>query len=347
MKILVIGNQGYIGPSVCRQLSRSYPEANIEGFDTGYFKDLLTGVGLSSEEGISTQHAGDVRRFPVELLKECDAVVYLAAISNNSMSCEFESVAMDVNCEACVKIAESAKQYGVKNFTLASSCSIYSAADEGLRTELMPVNPLTVYARSKLKAEEKLCPMAGEDFLINCLRFATACGFSPRLRLDLVLNDFVASAIATGQIEILSDGTPWRPLIHIEDMARSIDWAVTRPVAAGGDFLIANVGSNEWNYRVLEIANAVQSELGGVELFINKESVPDENSYQVDFSYFAELAPKHVPRITLHGAVADLCEGLQTMNFYDANFRESELIRLKMLQKHRAVGNLNSQLQWC
>src|SRR5262249_11556587 len=152
----------------------------------------------------------------------------------------------DINFQASVDLARQAKAAHVKAFIFASSCSMYGLADDTPRRETSPLNPLTAYAKSKVRTERALQELADGNFAVTCLRFATACGMSPRLRLDLVVNDFVACAVACGKITILSDGTPWRPLIHVRDMARAIDWAIGRS-EAHGDFLAVNAGSNSWN----------------------------------------------------------------------------------------------------
>jgi len=192
------------------------------------------------------------------------------------------------------------------------------------------VNPLTAYAKSKVYAEQGLRSLASTAFQITCLRFATACGYSDRLRLDLVLNDFVASAIAEKKITILSDGTPWRPLIHVKDMARAIDWAIQRK--EGGTFLVVNAGSDQWNYQVKELAETVQQIIPGTDVSINANAQPDKRSYKVSFGLFKQLAPDHQPQISLPDAIEDLKNGLQEMHFADSNFRHSNLIRLKTIQ---------------
>ena len=149
-----------------------------------------------------------------------------------------------------------------------------------------PLNPLTAYAKSKIQTEEDLNMLAEDNFVVTCLRFATACGSSDRLRLDLVLNDFVAGAIAAKEITVLSDGTPWRPLIHVKDMAIAMDWALRRPSHAGGTFLALNAGSNDWNYQVRDLAEAVAGIVPGVKVSINKDAPADKRSYQVDFSLY-------------------------------------------------------------
>ena len=140
---------------------------------------------------------------------------------------------------------------------------MYGSAEDSARTEKSPLNPLTAYAKSKVFTERDLEPLADRGFKVTCLRFSTACGWSDRLRLDLVLNDFVAGAVASKRITILSDGTPWRPLINVKDMARAIDWAISRDVANGGEFLAVNVGSDEWNYQVKDLAEAVAKVIPG------------------------------------------------------------------------------------
>jgi len=182
--------------------------------------------------------------------------------------------------------------------------------------------------------------------VVTARRFATACGFSPRLRLDLVLNDFVASALATGRIDVLSDGTPWRPLIHVADMARAFEWAITRPAAAGGRFLAVNVGADEWNVQVAELAAAVSAAIPGTRVEVNRDAQPDRRSYRVDFARFRALAPDHQPQVDLDGAIRDLQAGLVAMGFQDAGFRESDLMRLNVLQRAMDAGRLRPDLRW-
>jgi nucleoside-diphosphate-sugar epimerase len=194
--------------------------------------------------------------------------------------------------------------------------------------------------------EKELKKLADENFVVTCLRFATACGASDRLRLDLVLNDFVAGAISSKQITVLSDGTPWRPLIHVKDMALAMDWAIRRDDSHGGVFLALNSGSNGWNYQVRDLAEAVAEIIPGVTVSINKDAPADKRSYQVDFSLYEQLAPKHQPQMTLKAAIEDLAGRLEFMKFNDSDFRNSQLIRLKVIAQHCEQGRLNSQLEW-
>ena len=275
-----------------------------------------------------------------------DAIVNLAAISNDPMGKTYEEVTGKINYEAGVAMAKRAKNLGVKRFVFASSCSMYGSADDNAKTEDSTLNPLTAYARSKVGTEKALKEIADDNFVVTCLRFSTACGMSPRLRLDLVLNDFVACAVASGEITILSDGTPWRPLINVKDMARAIDWAIGRDLSKGGNCLSVNVGSNDWNYQVKDFAEAVASVIPGLKVSINKDAMPDKRSYKVNFDLFKQLAPDHVPQMTLVKSIEELRDGLEAMDFKDENFRESNLIRLKVLNGLREKGLLTDQLRW-
>jgi nucleoside-diphosphate-sugar epimerase len=346
VKILITGNMGYIGPCVADQLRRAYPDAALIGYDIGYFAHCLTGAAALPETRIDQQYFGDMRKINPAMLEGVDAVVHLAAISNDPMGNSFEKVTKDINDESSANLARLAKEAGVTRFVFASSCSMYGFAEGGPRKEDDALNPLTAYARSKVATEQTLQELATKDFVVTSLRFATACGMSERLRLDLVLNDFVAGAVAARQITILSDGTPWRPLIHIEDMARAIEWAIGRELSNGGAFLAVNAGSNEWNYQVKDLAHAVAKVIPDVSVSINKNAQPDKRSYQVDFSLFRRLAPAHQPRVDLVGAIRGLKAGLERMGFADGNFRNSQFMRLKVLTHFRDIGLLDEQLRW-
>ncbi len=345
MKILITGNMGYVGPSVLKRLRQSRPQATLTGLDKGYFAHCLTNADILPECRADVQYFADVRRLRPELLQGVDAVVHLAAISNDPMGKTFEEVTFDINLRGSVELARQAKAAGAKAFVFASSCSMYGQADDTPRKESSPLNPLTAYAKSKVLTEVDLRKIADSDFTVTCLRFATACGMSDRLRLDLVVNDFVACAVTSGNITILSDGTPWRPLIHVKDMARAFDWALGRD-KAHGDFLAVNVGSNTWNYQVKELAEAVAKVVPRVSISVNKNAPPDNRSYRVDFSLYERLAPKHQPQVDLLTAIAELKEGLEGMGFDDPDFRSSKYMRLEVLKRLRERGLLDGNLEW-
>ena len=346
MKILITGNLGYVGPPVIAQLRKSHPDANLIGYDIGYFGNCLTTLGHLPECRLDTQVFGDMRTFPAEILDGVDAIVHLAGISNDPIGNMFEQVTMDINYKASVDLAKKAKSRGVKAFVFASSCSMYGAAEDRPRVETDQLNPLTAYAKSKVFTERELKPLSDSKFVVTCLRFSTACGMSDRLRLDLVLNDFVAGAVADKRITILSDGTPWRPLINVKDMARAIDWGITRKEANGGDFIAVNVGTDAWNYQVRELAEAVAAVIPGTDVSINQKAQPDKRSYRVNFELFKELAPEYQPAVDLISTIHELKEGLESLYFNDANFRNSKYMRLKVLTDFREKGLLDDKLVW-
>lgn len=334
---------GYVGPVVVRHLRETFPAATLIGLDTGYFAHCLTGAAVLPEQRLDVQHFMDLRDVPGALLDDVDAVVHLAAVSNDPMGTAFEEVTAEVNHRAAVRLADLARRGGVRRFVFASSCSVYGVAAGGPRPETAPLNPLTAYARSKMDTERLLEGLASEDFTVTCLRFPTACGMSDRLRLDLVLNDFVAAALVTGRISMLSDGSPWRPLIDVRDMARAMEWSLVR----GGDaFVAVNVGRNECNHQVRDLARLVQAELPGVDVAVNEQAAPDQRSYQVDFSRYAALAPEHLPRFDVRDSVRSLIDGLRGMSFECRDFRESSFMRLAVLNDLRQRGLLDACLRW-
>jgi len=345
MKIIIFGNMGYVGPGVVERLRQTYPNATLIGYDTGFFASCLTNVDYLPERKLDHQYFGDIRNVPDSVLQGADVVINLAAISNDPMGTKFEEVTLDVNHKSGIKLAKKAKELGAKSFVFASSCSMYGAASDGAKTEDSTLNPLTAYARSKVFTEQDLKPLADKDFTITCLRFATACGMSSRLRLDLVLNDFVACALASKHITILSDGTPWRPLINVLDMAVAIDWAITRP-ASLGEFLAVNTGSEAWNYQVKDLAEAVAKVIPGVKVSINTDAPPDKRSYRVNFDLYKKIAPNHQPKHDLLTTIKDLKNGLEAMNFTDSDFRDSKLMRLKVLTSLQSTSQLSDDLKW-
>lgn len=337
---------GYVGPGVVSQLKESYPNAELIGFDTGYFAKNLTNPDYFPEIKLSRQVFGDVRSFNENLLDRVDVIIYLAAISNDPMGNKFEEITMQVNNKAAVRMAKAGKEKGVSSFVYASSCSVYGAAGEKAKVENDTLNPLTAYARSKIATEKELQSIAGKDFTVTCLRFATACGMSNRLRLDLVVNDFIAGAVTSKRIDILSDGTPLRPLINVSDMALAIDWAATRKPENGGNYLVVNTGSNEWNYQVKELAEAVADVVKGCKVTVNPDAPPDKRSYKVNFDLFKKLAPNHQPVYNLKTTMELLYRNLDIMGFNDSKYRESDLIRLNVLNKLQHNNFLDRDLFW-
>jgi len=345
MKILIVGNMGYVGPVLTKHLRQAYPQSSLIGFDAGLFAHCLIGSTPLPEIYLDRQVFGDVRHIDKDLFEGVDAVVNLAAISNDPMGNRFEEATLAINYKAAVELAAAAKRAGVRSYVFASSCSVYGCAEEGAKQESSKLDPLTAYARSKVMAEKELFPMADDRFTVTCLRFATACGMSDRLRLDLVLNDFVAGALSQKKIVVMSDGTPWRPLINVKDMARAIDWAIGRSAEKAGVGLIVNVGSNEWNCQVRDLAHAVATAIPGVEVSINTNAPPDRRSYRVSYDLYKKLAPDSQPLSDLKSTILEMIEGLQRARFQDPAYRESHFMRLNVIKKFQVEGLLNDKLE--
>jgi len=347
MRILITGNMGYVGPVVVAHLRATHPNAELIGMDCGLFANCLVTDGPTPETLLDAQRFADLRDITTPDLRGVDTVVHLAAISNDPIGNRFTAATDAINRGASLRLAACAAQAGVQHFVFASSCSVYGLATTAARREEDPVAPLSEYARSKVATEQGLAELNASAMTITCLRFATACGFSPRLRLDLVLNDFVACALATRHITVLSDGTPWRPLIDVQDMARAIEWAVWRDAAQGGRMLVVNVGANGHNHQVQALAQAVADAVPGTSFTTNAAAPPDARSYRVDFSRFAELAPRHQPCVPLDRSIAGLVSGLRSIGFHDAEFRTSaRTIRLNTIARLLAEGSLTPELRW-
>ncbi|MGQ4601558.1 NAD-dependent epimerase/dehydratase family protein [Nocardia sp. R6R-6] len=276
MRVLVTGHQGYLGTVMVPVLrARGH---DVTGLDTGYFADCVLGAAPPDPPGLAV----DLRDVTAEQLAGFDAVIHLAALSNDPLGALVPEITHDINHHASVRLARLAKDAGVRRFLYASTCSVYGAAGDGLVDESAPLRPLTPYAQSKVRVEDDLVALADSDFAPVFLRNATAFGFSPRLRADIVLNNLVGHAVLTGVVKVLSDGTPWRPLVHAEDIAEAFAVCLTAPVAAI-HCRAYNIGSERNNRTVAEIAHAVSAVVPDAEVVITGESGADPRSYRVDF----------------------------------------------------------------
>jgi len=350
LKFLITGNLGYIGPVLTKLIKLSYPNSYIIGFDNNYFSNCAISPNLKREKPyVDLQVYGDVRDNNKidKYVKEVNHVIHLAAISNDPMGKEFESVTKEINQEASIYLAKRCIENNIDSFVFASSCSVYGAGGDAPKNEFDEVNPLTAYAKSKIGTENTLKSLNSyNNTKITCLRFATACGYSPNLRLDLVLNDFVATALTKNKIEVLSDGSPWRPLIDVKDMSKALLWSCLREV--GNQFEILNAGSNSCNYQVSQLAEIVATQIGqNVEVSINKNAQPDKRSYQVSFDKYDSLVGNNFkPNISMLESASMMIENIKKqVNFLDANNR-THLIRLHVLKTLKFSGELSTSLEW-
>lgn len=339
MRVLVTGNHGYIGPAVEGLLvSKGH---QVTGLDTDYFE----GCTFFDPAVKTGQIVRDIRRVEAGDLDGIDAVVHLAALSNDPMGALDESLTDDINFRATRRLAELCKRQGVRRFIYASSCSLYGVADEQALTEEAPLSPQTAYARSKVDSEKFLSTLAGEDFSPTYLRNATAYGVSPRLRVDLVLNNLVGWAVTTGKVRIMSDGTPWRPLVHIEDIAGAILAALEAPVESVHDQAF-NVGSAENNYQIRDMAEMVRSVVPGCEIEYTYEHGKDSRTYNVSFDKINRVLPDFRPAWNLERGVRQLYEAY-TENALDLEqFQGERYVRLTRLTNLKEKGLLDESLYW-
>lgn len=345
MKVLVTGNLGYIGPVLGKFAKDTIPDIDLTGIDSGLFQADYSTRGKVGDCYYDRQVFKDVRVLKDEDFSGVDAVIALAAISNDPMGQAFSAATYQVNRDAVIANAQSAKRMGVKKFVFASSCSVYGAGGDKAKEESDDVNPLTDYAKSKIECEAGLKEIADENFQVICLRFATACGASNRTRLDLVLNDFVWTFLTTDKINILSDGTPLRPIIDVQDMSRAMCWAAQYNSLS--NFLVLNCGNDVNNFSVLELAMKVTfGDLGKIS--INADAVADLRSYRVNFSKFEKLSGFYSPINTVEESIRQLTNQfsviLPSMKIYDECMEQFK--RHSTLNRLIKDGSLNKDLKW-
>jgi nucleoside-diphosphate-sugar epimerase len=338
MKIVVTGHHGYIGSALVPVLLEAGHE--VVGMDSFYYE----GCDLRPDGVKVKAIALDVRDVSPRDFEGVEAVVHLAALSNDPLGALSPELTHEINCEGTLRTARSAREAGVERFVFSSSCSMYGAASEGAVAEDAALKPLTAYAESKVRAEEGLRELAGDGFTPVLMRNATAYGVSPRLRLDLVVNNLAAWAFTTGKVRILSDGTPWRPLIHVQDIAR----ATVRFLEAPADLVRGeafNVGTDRENYQVRDLAELVERAVEGCEIEYAGRGEPDARSYRVDFGKLADAFPDLELQWTVERGVADLVAAYQEEDLDVDTFLGDRYTRLKRLERLLAEGLLDSELR--
>ncbi len=340
-KVIVTGHNGFIGPHLVKFLKES--GYYVKGIDTNYFDDSckFSDYVVPDEELIK-----DVREINASDLEGAYAICHLAGLSNDPMGALNENLTYDINHKASVRIAELAKEVGVEKFIFSASCSMYGVADgDKALDETADFAPVTAYAVSKVNTEKDVKPMGDENFSVTFLRNATAYGLSPKLRLDLVVNNLVGWAMTTGQIRIMSDGTPWRPLVHTEDIARAFVAVVEAPKDSvnGKSF---NVGQNSENFQIKDVAKMVSEVIPGCELVITGEHGGDSRSYKVDFSKIERELPNFKPKWKLKAAIEDIYRGYKEFGMDEEHFNGKYFIRLKQLDHLVSEKKLDNDLIW-
>lgn len=341
-RILVTGDKGYIGSVLAPMLiERSY---NIVGFDTGYFSDCL----LLPEVVDYPKICKDIRDVCEQDVQGVDVIIHLAGLSNDPLGEIAPGLTEEVNFQASVRLAMLAKAAGVKRFIYASSQSMYGVSDtsDELDEDDSEKNPVTSYARTKWEAEVLLKEMATDEFAVICFRPSTVFGASPRLRSDIVFNNLVACAFTTGRIEIKSDGSPWRPVVHVRDVCAAFIAGVEAPLSLvnGQSF---NVGVPNGNYTVRDLAESAQRSVPGSELIFTGEHGNDSRTYRVSFNrILTELKDFYRPTWDLDSGGRELVEMFKRMGFSEKQFRGEATVRLAKLNQLLEAKMLNEELRW-
>jgi nucleoside-diphosphate-sugar epimerase len=340
VRVLVTGHHGYIGSVVTPMLAEAGHD--VVGLDTFFYE----GCDLGADERPFKEWRADIRDVTAGQLEGFDAIVHLAALSNDPLGDLDTDLTYDINLRGTLHLAAEGKRAGVGRFVFASSCSMYGAsAGDDLLDESAPLRPLTPYAESKVEAEKGLSELADDTFSPVHLRNATAYGASPRLRVDIVLNNLAGWAFTTGKIKILSDGMAWRPIVHVRDIGRAVLGSLTAPREQVHD-LAVNVGASSENYRVRELAQLVQDELPESEVEIAGGSYADPRSYRVDFSRYEGLMPGHKAEWTAGRGARELVEAYRANDFDYTAFDGYRYTRLKQIRRLLDEGRLDDSLRW-
>jgi len=340
MRILLTGHDGYIGHVLTPMLLERGHE--VTGLDSCLYEDCGFASGKTLQVPVLRK---DVRDVELQDLRGFDAVAHLAGISNDPLGDLAPQTTYAINHEASVKLARLAKQAGVQRFVFSSSCSNYGAAGNDYLDENAGFNPVTPYAESKVWTERDVAPMADDSFSPTFLRSATAFGVSKRLRGDLVVNNLVGYAVTTGQVLIKSDGMPWRPLVHIEDISRAFVSVLEAPreLVHNQSF---NVGMTDENYRVREVAQMVSEVVPGSKVTFAGDASPDARNYRVNCDKIRKTLPAFKPQWTVRKGVEEVyaayCENKTTAE----EFLSSSFIRLKKIRELQTAGKLDDTLSW-
>ena len=338
MRVLVTGHKGYIG-SVMTPLLAEYGHSCV-GLDACYYGGGTPGP-LSEDIPALRK---DVRDIQIEDLSGCDVIIHLAGLSYDRLGELDRELTHEINYKASVRLAEMAREAGVQRFVFASSCSVYGVSQEAPLNEGATLRPLSPYAESKARVEEAISKMADTHFSPVSLRLATVYGYSPNLRTDLVLNNFVAWASTTGKVLIKSEGAAWRPIAHVEDISRAFVAILNAPRARVHN-QVFNVGSNDENYQVRDLATMVEELVPGCVVEYARNS-SDPRSYRVDFGKLLQGAPDYQPIWNAKLGVHELRQVYQRWGLSIDQLQASPFVRLKRLKKLQDAKQLDSTLRW-
>jgi len=339
MRVLVTGHNGYIGSVMVPFLQKAGHE--IVGLDTYLYEECTFGREVPDVPSIRT----DLRDVTPDEVRGFDAVIHLAALCNDPVGNMNPGTTYDINHHASVRLAQAAKDAGVPRFLFASSCSLYGLAGDELLTEEAAFNPITPYGESKILSERDIRPLADDRFSPVYLRNATAYGVSPRLRCDIVVNNLVGYAYTQGDVLIQSDGSPWRPLVHVEDISRAFLAALEAPREAIHNQAF-NVGRNEDNLRVREIADMVKATVPNCTIRYAEGGGPDPRCYRVDCTKIARALPAFRPQWSVRKGVDELYAAYRLNGLTSEQFLGNKYLRLRQIKKLQDEHRLDEELRW-
>lgn len=338
-RVLMTGHNGYIGSVMVPHFLQSGLE--VIGLDTGYFD----GCTLVPEKATVPAIRKDIRDLVPDDLKGCDAVVHLAALSNDPIGNLVANWTEEINCRASIRLAELAKDAGIRRYLFSSSCIMYGMSTASVVTEDSPLDPKTEYARSKVVAEQGISKLADNDFSPSFLRNGTIYGVSPRMRFDTVLNDLVGTAVTTKQVKLFSDGKPWRPVIHVEDVARAFLAVLQAPTAEVHNQAF-NTGANHLNHQIIELAEIVTKTVPDCTLEVLAQSGADQRTYKADFGKFAKVFPNFEWKWNAKKGAQELYETFSRLGLTHEMFTDKRFTRLKWLKHLLDTNKLDKQLRW-
>lgn len=340
MRILMTGHDGYIGSVMAPVLQEAGHE--VVGLDTGFFADC----GFGDYTGPTIEGTQlDVREAEAEHLRSFDAVVHLAALSNDPLGNLDSDLTFQINHRASLHLAELARSVGVERFVFASSCSLYGAQGDTFLDEGAEFNPLTPYGKSKILAEQDISELANAEFSPTFMRNATAYGLSPRLRADVVVNNLVGYACTTGEVLIQSDGTPWRPLVHVRDFSNAFLAALEAPRETIHNEAF-NVGRTNENYQISDLAEIVGEAVSGSRIQYAEGGGPDPRSYRVDCSKIETTLPGYNPEWTVEAGVLELRDAFLERGLTSSEFLSQRYFRIRRIKAHLEEETLDPQLRW-